>query len=52
MSDALRKHYEPPTLEKLTAEQAELLLLDAARKGDQNARAMLELIQPKPSVKN
>jgi hypothetical protein len=46
MSEAQRKPYEPPTIKKLTADQAKLLLLGNGRTGDKNTRELL-----KPSVK-
>jgi hypothetical protein len=52
MSDnAVRKPYQPPKLQKLTPEQANLLLLGRASVGDQNATDLLELIYPEPSEK-
>jgi len=52
MSDeAVRKPYEPPKLQKLTPEQAKLLLIGRASVGDQDATELLELIYPEPSEK-
>jgi Tfp pilus assembly protein PilP len=39
-----RKPYEKPTVTKLTPEEAEAKLLDAANKGDQGAKSLLELM--------
>jgi hypothetical protein len=52
MPEAPRKPYEPPTIKKLTAKQAKLLLFYNARVGDQNAAEILKLITPEPPAKN
>jgi len=41
-----RKPYEKPTATKLTPEQAKLKLLDAANRGDQGAKDLLEMMSP------
>jgi hypothetical protein len=45
-SQICHKTYSSPTLNKLTAEQARLLLLGHATCGDQGAKDLLEVIYP------
>jgi len=42
----MRKHYEKPTLTRLTPEQAKLKLVCRASKGDQGAKDFLERTFP------
>lgn len=46
MSENPRKPSEPPVLKKLTPEQVQLLLLVHAGQNDQNAKQLLELVDP------
>jgi len=41
-----RKPYEKPTATKLTPEEAKLKLVDHARRGDQGAKDILEILFP------
>jgi len=41
-----RKRYEKPTATKLTPEEAKVKLVDHARRGDQGARNLLEMMFP------
>ena len=47
-----RKPYEKPTATKLTPEQAKLKLLDAANRGDQGAKDLLEMMSPEAYAKD
>ncbi len=45
-SDIRRKTYSPPQLNKLTPEQARLLLIGHATCGDQGAKDLLDVLYP------
>jgi hypothetical protein len=45
-NEKYRKPYERPTATKLTPEEAEVKLVDHARKGDQEAMHLLEIMFP------
>ena len=45
-SDIRRKTYSPPQLNKLTTEQARLLLIGHATCGDQGAKDLLDVLYP------
>lgn len=45
------KHYEKPTVRQLTPEEAKLKLVDLASHGDEEAKAMLEMMFPEEAEK-
>jgi hypothetical protein len=47
-----RRPYEKPTVTKLTPEEAEAKLLDAANKGDQGAKDFLDVISSQEKTRN
>jgi hypothetical protein len=44
--------YEKPTVTKLTPEEAKAKLLDAANRGDQGAKDLLEMMSPEEKTKD
>ena len=46
-----RKPYEKPTVRQLTPEEAKLKLIDLASHGDEEAKAMLEMMFPEEAKK-